>query len=240
VKTGFYNITGYALLSKVEIPPCFVELDKFFDAQFAGPVAAYRHPSVLLAHNLCRRMADIDTYAQDIVDILRDPVQKYGELRVGTLLVGYFSACKALLDAAAISLAKLYSLRRTDKKGDDPLPHSWMDFSDRKFWKALGKNTGVKNRYEKFRKLSNDVVFRRNIAVHRVAPLVVQIPDASGRMDIKMAVKPDADMSDFASSLNTKDWLNPFDLHRQWRPQFLELCKEACHDIKNMTQVLPS
>ncbi len=234
MKTGFYDISGYALLlDKVSVPSCFIELDEYFNTQFAGPVVAFRHPSVLLAHNLSRRMADIDSYAQDISDILNDSAAKYGEIRVGTLLVGYFSACKALLDAVAISLASLYSLTVTDKKGEEhKLSYKQMDFSKREFWKALEKNFGVKRRFERFKTLSSELVLRRDVAVHRVAPLTAQIASATQHMEIKMAIKPDADMSDWASPWNKEDWLDPLDLHRKWRPLFLELCKEVCFDIK--------
>jgi len=78
-------------------------------------------------------MGDIDTYAQDISDVLNDSAPKYREILVGTLLVGYFSACKALFDAAAISLSKVYSLTSTDKNGQHPLKYKQMDFSKRKF-----------------------------------------------------------------------------------------------------------
>jgi hypothetical protein len=241
MKTGFYSISGYALLNKVSIPSCFIELDEYFDAQFAGLVAAFRHTSFLLAHNLCRRMADIDTYAQDISDVLNDPAAKHGEIRVGTLLVGYFSASKALLDAAAISLASLYSLTLTDNKGEErKLSYKQMDFSKREFWKALEKNIRVKRRFERFKTLSSEVVFRRNVAVHRVAPLTAQIASTAQHMEIKMAAKPDADMSDWASRWSNEDWLDPLDSHRKWRPLFLELCKEVCDDIKNMTRVSSS
>jgi hypothetical protein len=238
MKTGFYNISGYALLDKVPVPSCFIELDDYFDAQFAGPVAAFRHPAVLLAHNLSRRMADIDSYAQDISDVLNNSAAKYGEIRVGTLLVGFFSACKALLDAAAISLASVYSLTLTDKNEEEhKLSYKQMDFSKRDFWKALDNNIGVKRRFERFQQLSSEVVLRRDVAVHRVAPFTAQIANAAQHMEIKMATKPDADMSDYASPWNNEDWIGPLDLNRKWRPLFLELCKEVCDDIKSILRV---
>ena len=216
------------------VPSCFIELDEYFDTQFASLPGAFRHTSVLLAHNLCRRMGDIDTYAQDISDVLNDSTHKYREIRVGTLLAGYFSACKALFDAAAISLFTLYSLTFTDKRGKHPLSLKQRDFSKQEFWKVLEKDIGVKNRFKKFKPVSDDVVSWRDVAVHRVAPLVVQRRSSTGHMEIKMAAKPEADMLYFMGSQDDKDWLNPLDLHRKWRPLFLELCKEVCHDISSL------
>ncbi|MFH0897504.1 MAG: hypothetical protein V1850_05615, partial [Candidatus Bathyarchaeota archaeon] len=193
---------------------------------------AFRHPSVLLAHNLFLRISDIDNYSQDISVVLNGSVHKYGEIRVGTLLVGYFSACKALLDAAAISLSTLYSLTFTDKKGERPLRLKQRDFSKTYFRKALEKDIALKNRFEKFKLVSDDVVSWRDVAVHRVPTLVVQRPNATKHMEIKMAVKPEADMLYFMNSQDDKDWMDPLDLHRKWRPLFIELCEEVCRDIR--------
>lgn len=234
VKTSFYSISGYAILNKVPVPSCFVELDEYFDKQFTSLPGALRHPFVRLAYNLCRRMADIDTYAQDVSDVLNEPAVKYGEIRISTFLVGYFSACKAIFDAAAISLATLYFLTFTDKNVERSLSNKQMDFSKREFWNALEKDIRVKNRFIRFKPISDEVVSWRDAAVHRVAPFVIQRRSNTANMEIKMAAKPDADMSYWMNSRDDKDWLDPLDLHRKWRPLFLELCQEICHDISSL------
>lgn len=58
-------------------------------------------------------------------------------------------------------------------------------------------------------------------------------------MKSKMAAEPGADMSYWINSRDDKDWLDPLDLHGKWRPLFLELCEEVCHDIR-MTLVSSS
>src|SRR4030042_996176 len=127
MKTYFYNRTAYSFLG-TEVPQCFEDLDTHFDTRFTNIAASVTHPSAASEENLCRRMADVELYASFISNAQKNPDKFKGATLIGTLLVGYFSACKSLLDAAAVSLSKLYQL---------PVGNKQMDFSKESFWRAF-------------------------------------------------------------------------------------------------------
>ena len=110
--TYFYNRTIYPRIA-TPVPDCFLELDKHFaaigitqDRKFL-----YSVPILTLAENLCRRMADIDYYAEAISASLADATGAFAQAKVvGTLLVGYFGACKSVLDAIALAIDDLFGL----------------------------------------------------------------------------------------------------------------------------------
>lgn len=126
MKTFFYNRTVYSLgLPNVEVPQCFLQLDDYFDTLFTTS-AGLTHESVRLAENLCRRIADVEFYAHVISENQKSPNTFRAAILIGTYLVGYFNACKSLLDACAITLAKVYNLNIRNKE---------MDFSKGIFWR---------------------------------------------------------------------------------------------------------
>ena len=233
MKTWFYNRTGYTLPGMPTVPRCFVELDEYFDARFttSSPMA---HPSVVLAENLCRRMADVELYASYISDTLNRPDTFKGAILIGTLLVGYFTACKSLLDAGAITLASVYKLSLRNKE---------MDFSKPKFWKQLKEETGsiINDRYAPFRILFKEVIRWRDAAVHRLTPFVITHspgrPDKTPRekIEIKMADQPDAEISTVVKTPKSISWVDPLHYHRKWQSQLIEFCKEVCLDIRSQT-----
>ncbi len=94
---SFYNRSAYRF-NGVAIPQCFLELDKHLT-----------HMSIEegLAENICRRMADVDLYATLIAKALQDIDRFQGGIKVGSFLVGYFSASKSLLDAGSTSLCNI-------------------------------------------------------------------------------------------------------------------------------------
>lgn len=79
-------------------------------------------------------MADIELYASYISEAQKSPDTFKGAILIGTLLVGYFNACKSLLDAGAITLATVYNLNLTNKE---------KNFSKPKFWKQLNEKPGT-------------------------------------------------------------------------------------------------
>jgi hypothetical protein len=228
VKTSFYNRTAYLFVG-VPVPDCFLQLDKHFDTRFT--TVNITHPSVILAENLCRRMADAEFYAHSISEALKNPNAFHGANLIGTLLVGYFTACKSLLDAGSITLAKVYGLTLTNKE---------MDFSKPKFWKELDKEAGptVNSRYAPFKGLFKEVINWRDSAVHRLTPFVVVHtagkPDKAPRekMEIKMVSQPDAGVSMVVKAPKSIQWVEPLYFHNKWQSQLRDFCEEVCSDIK--------
>jgi len=233
MKSSFYNRTAYQLLN-VPLPQCFMELDEHFDKIFSSPNDVVTHPSVTLAENLCRRMADVELYASYISRAEESPNIFKGAILIGSLLVAYFTACKSLLDAGAITLARVYNLTLTNKE---------MDFSKRKFWGQLDEQAGstIKGRYAPFKSLFNEIIKWRDAAVHRLTPLTIaHSPGKPGtvpreRMAVKMVTQPDTDIPALVKRLNSIQWVEPLHYHKQWQSQLLEFCKEVCLDIRSQT-----
>jgi hypothetical protein len=232
MKTHFYNRTGYSLLS-VEIPRCFTELDEYFGLVFQAEKDAFFHPSVALVENLCRRMADIELYAQYMEDAQKGDNLFKAAILIGTLLVGYFASCKSLLDAGAITLATIYSLTLPDRE---------KDFSKKKFWKQL-ETVGISvcGRYTKFQKLFNEIIVCRDAALHRITPLaIVHSPGEPGKTPLEkqkvmVVAKPDADYATIVKTPTNIQWVNPLHYHGKWQGELIKFCGEICLDIKGQT-----
>jgi hypothetical protein len=209
-------------------------LEGAFDAHYQDFLEALTSDAYSLANNLCRRMGDIEWYATQLAPgsgtdnlALITPI-------VPTLLVGYFSTCKSLLDAAAISLTTLLSLRLAPRE---------MDFSKAAFWRALkGAHPDVERRYRPLHQgLTRDVVHWRDASVHRTSPFVASgLRDAdvpsTGALMVHVLLEPGADVRTLAfqtaaTGALPRRYVDPLYFHRLWRPQFLALCAEACHDI---------
>ena len=232
MKTWFYNRTAYVLLG-MPAPQCFIDLDEYFDTRFTTS-AAMMHESVTLAKNLCRRMADMELYASYISDAQKNLDVLKAAILIGTLLVGYFTACKSVLDAGAITLATLYNLTLTNKE---------MDFSRPRLLKQLKQETGpvVHGRYSSFQDLFDEIIKWRNSAVHRITPFVITHspgpPDKVSRekIEIKMVAKPDVGISTIVISPKSVQWVEPLHFHRKWQNQLINFCKEVCLDIRSQT-----
>lgn len=230
--SSFYYRTAYILLD-IPVPECFINLDKYLWELFS-PNPPFLNVSAILAENLCRRMADIELYASYISEAQKNPDAEKGTILVGTFLVGYFTACKSLFDAGAITLARVYNLNLKNKE---------MDFSNSKFWKRLDGEVRptIITRYAPFKPLSNEIVKWRNAAIHRMTPLVIMHspdrPDMVPRekVEIKMVNQPDAAISTIAKALKDVQWVEPLYYHRQWQSQLIEFCKEVCLDIRSQT-----
>lgn len=233
MKTWFYNRTVYKLPGMPTVPQYFMELDEYFDIRFTTS-SAITHPSVSLASNLCRRMADVELYASYISEAQKSSDTFKGAILAGTLLVAYFTVCKSLLDAGAITLAKVYNLNLSNKE---------MDFSKPKFWKQLKEETGaiINERYAPFQILFKEVIKWRDAAVHRLTPFVVtHSPGEPGKvprekMEIKMVDQPDTEISTVVKTPKSISWVDPLHYHRKWQSQLIEFCKEVCLDIRSQT-----
>ena len=232
MRSFFYNRTAYVLLT-VPVPECFIKLDEYFDTRFvtSNPML---HESGVLAENLCRRIADVELHASHISEAQKSLDTFKGAILIGTFLVGYFSACKSLLDAGAITLARAYNLTLTNKQ---------MDFSKPKFWRQLDKEAGptITYRYTTFKSLIEDIIKWRDAAVHRLTPFVVtHSPGEPGKvhrekMEIKMIAQPDAEISMVVKTPKSIPWVEPLHFHKQWQSQLIAFCKEVCLDIQSQT-----
>ena len=206
MKTFFYNRTAYGLKSpNATVPQCFVELDNCFDKLFQTP-AGITQEVVILAENLCRRLADVELFTQYISEAQRKLDTFQAAILIGTFLVAYFNACKSLLDAGAITLAKIYSLELKDRQ---------MDFSKGVFWRRLEERAGsiVVGRYAPFKSLFSEIVEWRDAAVHRLTPFVIThgpgSPDKVPRQEfeIKMVDQPDTDISVIVKRAKDIRWI---------------------------------
>jgi len=229
-----YANTAYRL-GYFQVPKCFEKLGEFIGKLLLreknNRIVLKAHSALYidLAQNLCRRMADIELYAWLISQAETAPDAFNGAALVGTYLVGYFSACKSLLDAGSVTLAKLYKLNLSNKE---------MGFTKREFWKELKeKKSTVHHRYTKFDGLVNDIVEWRNSAVHRVTPLAAvhssEDPDKTPRdkQEIRMVAEPDAEFSTVVKNHEKITWVKPLHFHSKWKNRLIEFCEEVCLDI---------
>jgi len=177
-------------------------------------------------------MADVELYASQISDAQNNSDVVRAAILVGTSLVGYFTSCKSVLDAGAITLARIYQLSLSNKE---------MDFSKPKIWRQLGqKSTTAHDRYALFRDFFGEIVQWRDSAVHRITPFVITHspgpPEKTPRekMEIKMVAKPDVGIYTVVASPKSVHWVNPLDFHRKWQNRLIEFCGEVCLDIRNI------
>ncbi len=230
MKTYFYNRSPYPFI-ETPVPECFKNLDDHFDAHGYDPKDTLSDPFLRLAENISRRMADIDMYSEIIADVLKDKSPWRGATLAGSFIVGYFSACKSLLDAVSIALAELYIL---------PLSNKEKDFTKTKFWNSLrSKTPEICNRYSRFRAFFEEIVKWRDSAIHRIAPLVIVHgsgppiePVATEEVEIKMVADPETDFELLIKNPKDVDWIAPPDLHQKWRSDFISLCNFICQDIQ--------
>lgn len=231
MKDQFTTQTPYAALS-IAIPGCFVALEQRFDAYFPTLGALLSDPRVALAENLCRRMGDVEFYASVIPTSATNPNHEWS--LTGTYLVGHFVACKSVLDAAAIAVTMLYQL--TDiHLGLKGLAKREQDLTKGKFWSVLSsREPTVYKRYSLFRQFAKDVQERRDVAVHRVTPLVTKREDENGvSQGLLLFDEKDADVASFSVNLQNGNvtLVELLHFHHQWQPTLLKLCDEVCKDI---------
>jgi len=220
----FYNRTAYKILN-VEIPKCFLRLDFFFPS---GKSLV----EIDLVENICRRMADVEYYANEIGINLKRKTNLWNEtILIGTLLVSYYMSCKSLLDAIAISLNYIYGLSLSEKE---------QDFTKKKFWEHLEKkDKKIYKKYQSFKKLSYEIRDWRDAAIHRVTPFVIvvgpgnpgEIP--SKKFNIKLISEKGVSMYNLVSRKSKPKFLNPLYHYFKWRSSLLKLCEDICEDIED-------
>lgn len=229
MKTIFYNRTPY-LAEQLSVPACFVALDEVYDQLVTGMEGLLGAPHLQHAENICRRMGDIDLYALFIRDADAHPDPFWASTIIGSYLVGFFSACKSLFDAASICLTDLHKLALTDRE---------QDMSRGRFWSILQAASSTSfTRFNGFRALCTEVVHWRDASVHRTTPLVMpHSPGPPGdaprsEVAIRMVATPGATPVVVAGTGATVSWLSPLDLHDRWRPSLIALCGELCAEIQ--------
>jgi hypothetical protein len=230
---GYFRDNSSFRALKAEPPSCFTDLEPHFEPL----IATLRHPEcdpvIALAANLCRRLADVIVYAWDVKEVYKSPGDGR-HLMIATRLVGYYSACKALLDAGAITLTTQYGLV---KSPGVPLPLKEQDFAKGAIWTALERqHKPVFDRYKGFRKTIDDVRDWRDAIVHRVTPLTLgQLGRFPGTNNAQfhsyvMALDRGASLSDLLDKKSPT--VPPTYHHDTWGPDFERFCIEVCADIK--------
>ncbi len=232
----FFNQSGYLLLHE-PVPNCFIRLE----SHLAPRVPNGWHPTMIrevaLALNLCVRMADVEHYGRQIASELKAQKGGYSAIAISTHLVGHFSACKAVLDASAILLANLYDLKQGKSGGK--LTGKEMDFAKGAIWNSLqAEQPEASRRYNRLRKIMDEIIDWRDAALHRAAPLVVTKLGRDPQTNIchiigyEMADEPEPDPVKVFSHDKSLNWVDPLHFHNKWRPSLLQLCEETCRDIE--------
>jgi hypothetical protein len=72
MRTTFFRRTAYLSPSLI-VPPCFVELDSFYEPIVPDIPTGWRNFHLCHAENICRRMGDVDLYAWLIGDVKGHP-----------------------------------------------------------------------------------------------------------------------------------------------------------------------
>jgi hypothetical protein len=233
LKDYFLNNSSFRPL-RAQPPAYFVDLEQHLEPRVANLGHQEYDPMVVLAANLCRRLADVIVYALDIQRDYRQP--RDGQfLLVATRLVGYYAATKALLDAGAITLTALYGL--VNRHGL-PLTPKQQDFNKGDIWNALAKQQDpVHARYKGFRSTFDDIRDWRDAIVHRTTPLTLkQLARFPGTnkpaefMGCVMALDRNASVSDLIEGRSQT--VPPTHHHTTWGPVLDRFCKELCVDIK--------
>ena len=231
MRTYFYGTSLYSHMSHVELPKCFVELDEILGAEDSNEdiVLAMNMPKVKMAENICRRMADIDWYANNIEAATQEDNIGKATFLTMTLLVGYFGSCKSLLDAAAISLNEINSLGLKEKE---------QDLGKGRFWNQLiGSNFNAFKKYKPFRSLGREVIKWRDSAVHRQSPIILPngITGERPRDELKIWLINDPEPRIQGHAITVAEGenvrINPLSLHTKWRSKFVSLCGQLCSDI---------
>lgn len=246
MESFFYNRSMHSVIGQ-PVPLCFLDLEQHFGPKVPPkcfPLLAPRvGPTIALAENLCRRMGDVEYYGQRISDELETMRGSYTAKTVSSLLVGHFSACKSVLDASAITLARLYHVGRKSRGRE--LASKEMDFARQgkgSFWSLLqSEQPAVSKRYVRFTGPFGEIIEWRDAAVHRVFPLVVTAVARRPETGIAsihhfdLALEPDPDVAKLFSRPKSVRQSDPLHFHRKWHPHLLALCEEVCRDIKSQT-----
>jgi hypothetical protein len=150
-----------------------------------------------------------------------------------SLLVGYFSTGKSLLDAGSVALNILLNLSLSNKE---------QDFSKGKFWKALQSADG--STYAAFnahRPFMDHVIKWRDVMVHRIPPRVrvltngppTKAPEHTTMADVNLGVpqNPEVDPVLLPPGAPPIKWINPLDLVSDFSAGFHNFAAELAQMI---------
>ena len=235
--TRFYQRTAYRL-SDEPVPACFLTLDAHFAAALPPVEDGALHYGMVLAELVCARMADVEMYAF----LIEDARQRQGlaaaemnheaDLKTAVMtrsfLVAYLGACRALLDAGALTLGTLYEI---------PLTGAECTFRNGEFWHQfvmLAPN--AHRRYHGQRLFFNEVNQWCDETGPRIAPLVLlqHHYGTFARREVLLQAldERNVDMEDLTAEGVGRNWIDPLSLHKRWKPQLLTLCERLCVDIQ--------
>jgi hypothetical protein len=234
--TPFYLRTTYRL-SEEPVPACFLTLDDHFAAKLPPVEDGALHYGMVLAELVCSRMADVEMYAFLMDDARQRQSLKAAEMNhdadlktavmTRAFLVAYLGACRALLDAAALTLGTLYEI---------PLTGSECSFRNGDFWHQfvmLAPN--AHRRYHGQRLFYNEVNQWADETASRIAPLVLlqHHYGAFARREVLLQALDERhiDIEDLTAEGVGRNWIDPLVLHTRWKPQLLTLCERLCLDI---------
>ena len=216
-----YSFTG------IQAPDWVQEIDSFFAGR---DVCLMANPLFRTSANLCRRIGDLDLYSQWLKNALAsNPSPWWSATFATSLLVGYFSTGKSLLDAGSIAVNLLFSLSLSFKE---------QDFSKGRFWNKLNEaNTNVNRRLLAHRKFIDRVVKWRDVAVHRLPPRVFVLsdgplskpPESVTQQEVRLGVPDNPEVNpvynpEMAEQIN---WVHPNDLVQDFGRGFHKFAAEV-------------
>jgi hypothetical protein len=235
MRTYFYERTAYKLSSE-PVPDCFIKLDEHFESHLAYEQAIYAHRAVLLAESVCSRMADVEMYAFLLENVRkRTTVARSEDEKAAVLTRSYFlgllSACRALLDSCAVTLAMLHNLQ---------IERAERTFANGDFWHQLVLTVpAVHRRYHPLRLFFAEIMRWQSETVYRIPPLLVlqgQHGHLPGR-EVQLRVADDAglELPQMAKDPYRVNWIDPLELYTRWKPRLLALCEKICQDLQENT-----
>ncbi|MCB0167465.1 MAG: hypothetical protein KDI79_24760 [Anaerolineae bacterium] len=233
MKSFFYSRSVYPIIGR-PIPKYFLALDNWFESQFTDPddiIQPWQAPAVHMAENLCRHLGDVEMYAMLVRDATELPNPNHAAIMTGTYLVGYFSACKSVLDACSVTINELYNL---------DLPYKVQDFTKTKFWRTLATvDAAAESNYRSFEPTFREVITWRDAAVHRTTPFA--FPVCKGDIDtvprseieIKISIEAGYSLRRVMEERRMIDMIEPDELHDRWAAIFHTLLQRVCEDIEH-------
>lgn len=152
---GYFYAQSMHSTIETEVPSGFLKIEQAFRSRVPRNVRPDMvdglGPFVQLAENVCRRMGDVEYYAHLVRIELEKKEGTFSAKATSTLLVGFFAACKSVLDSIAITLARVFRLGIKTLKSE--VAPKQMDFARQgkgSFWSLLAsEQNGAFNRYNK-------------------------------------------------------------------------------------------
>jgi hypothetical protein len=243
MKSTLTNIPAGLLLDEsgypftgLEPPPWIAGLDSFFAEQ---PIRTLADGPFRTCANLCRRTGDLDLYRRWLHNALTtNPSPWWCAAFATSMLVGYFSTGKSLLDAGSVSLNLLYALGFASRD---------QDFKKKKFWNALRTADPDGHKILRSHKeLVDDAVRWRDAAVHRLPPRVrvlnagppSKLPEHTTMKDVRLGIptSPEADIVD--ALLGKKlEWREPLEFVDEFSARFHAFAKDLADVMLSKLQL---